>query len=131
MNNEIYEEFTHWLDDLLENADIPENASAWCFNLYEESVEDSVYAAQLIAADEFDENDDEWACSEVWSSEENIFCIELSDEPEKDWKSALKIFSGMAEEYIGEGKYADILASRPIGIGFVDGDLEILKNNER
>ncbi len=132
MNNEIYEEFTHWLDDLLENADVPESACAWCFNLYEESIEDSVYAIQLIAADEFDENDDEWACSEVWSSEENIFCIELSDESEKDWKAALKIFSGMAEEYIRDGKFRNMLAdSKAVGIGFVDGDLEILKNNER
>jgi len=130
MNNEIYEEFAHWLDDLLENATIPEYACAWGFNLYEESREDSVYAIQLIASDTFDEDDPDWACEECWSSEEDIFCIELSDEAEKDWKAALRIFSEMAADYFENGRYADILTAKPVGIGFVDGDVEIITKGE-
>lgn len=50
----IYEEFAHWLDDLLENNEMPESTQAYCFNLYEESDEDHIYGVQLVAAGEFD-----------------------------------------------------------------------------
>lgn len=123
---DLYIEFEKWIDDILENNDMPEETAAYCFNLYEESVEDSVYGVQLIAADTFDEEDGDWACEECWSSEENIFCVELSDEENKDWKAALGLISGWAKEYLAHGKNADILTSKPIGIGFVDGDLELL-----
>lgn len=123
---DLYMEFEKWIDDILENNDMPEETAAYCFNLYEESVEDSVYGVQLIAADTFDEGDGDWACEECWSSEENIFCVELSDEENKDWKAALKLISGWAKEYLAHGKNADILTAKPIGIGFVDGDLELL-----
>lgn len=106
---------------------MPEKTAAFCFNLYEESVEDSVYSAQLVACDKFDESDSDWACEECWSSEEDIFCIELSDETEKDRKAAQQIFTDMAVDYLTEGKYGKILSSKEaVGIGFVDGDIELL-----
>ncbi|MBQ3140156.1 MAG: hypothetical protein IJB68_11725 [Ruminococcus sp.] len=123
---DIYSEFVNWLDNILENNDMPDETVSFCFNLYEESVEDSVYAVQLVACEAFDENDPDWACEECWSSEEDIFCVELSDEAEKDWKAAQKLITGWAEEYLERGKYASILTSKPVGIGFVDGDLEII-----
>ncbi|MBR3901876.1 MAG: hypothetical protein IKJ60_10090, partial [Ruminococcus sp.] len=112
--------------NILENNDMPDETVSFCFNLYEESVEDSVYAVQLVACEAFDENDPDWACEECWSSEEDIFCVELSDEAEKDWKAAQKLITGWAEEYLERGKYASILTSKPVGIGFVDGDVEII-----
>ena len=123
---DIYVEFVNWLDNILENNDMPDETVSFCFNLYEESVEDSVYAVQLVACEAFDENDPDWACEECWSSEEDIFCVELSDETEKDWKAAQKLITGWAEEYLERGKYASILTSKPVGIGFVDGDVEII-----
>ena len=123
---EIYEAFVNWLDNILENNDMPDETVSFCFNLYEESTEDSVYAVQLVACEAFDENDPDWACEECWSSEEDIFCVELSDESEKDWKAAQKLITGWVKEYLGNGKYADILTSKPVGIGFVDGDLELI-----
>lgn len=129
---EIYSEFEKWLDDLLENNDMPENTVAYCFNLYEESIEDCVYGIQLIASDEFDPEDGEWACSEVWSSEEDVFCIDISDEDEKDWKRALKLFTEMAVQYLESGKYRNILLdSKGIGIGFVDGELDLIFKAEK
>lgn len=126
MQLQLYEAFVNWLDNILENNDMPDETVSFCFNLYEESVEDSVYAVQLVACEAFDENDPDWACEECWSSEEDIFCVELSDEVEKDWKAAQKLITGWAEEYLERGKYASILTSKPVGIGFVDGDVEII-----
>ncbi|MDE5936217.1 MAG: hypothetical protein K2G83_02290 [Ruminococcus sp.] len=122
--NEIYTEFKKWIDILLENNKMPENALAFCFNLYEESIEDSVYSVQLVACDKFDENDPDWACEEVWSSEEDIFCIELSDEQEKDWNAVQTLIKSWIQEYM---KNCEILSSKPVGIGFIDGELELIE----
>ena len=125
----IYEEFAHWLDDLLENNDMPEETKAFCFNLYEESDEDHIYGAQLIAAGEFDPDDKEgeWACEEVWSCGENIFTVDTSDEDDTGWNHALELFKEMAEEYMKNGKYSEILkGAKGAAIGFVDGELELL-----
>ncbi|MDO4864444.1 MAG: hypothetical protein Q4A05_09770 [Ruminococcus sp.] len=125
----IYEEFAHWLDDLLENNDMPENTAAFCFNLYEESDEEHLYAAQLIAAGEFDPDDEagDWACEEVWSCEENVFTVDTSDEDDTGWKHAQELFCEMIEEYLSSGKYGRILKdSKGVAAGFVDGELQLL-----
>lgn len=131
INTEVYEHFEAWLDNLLENNDMPENTEAFNFNLYEDRADDSsdekVYGIQLIAADDFDSDDDSWACYEVWTSEEDVFYISLSDEEDQSSEHAQEIYIELVAEYLENGKYADILASKPIGIGFVDGDLEIIK----
>jgi hypothetical protein len=125
----IYEEFAHWLDDLLENNEMSESTQAYCFNLYEESDEDHIYGVQLVAAGEFDPEDKEgeWACEEVWSSGENIFTVDTSDEEDTGWSHAQELFREMAEEYLRNGKYADVIkGAKGIAMGFVDGDLEII-----
>ena len=133
INTEVYEHFESWLDNLLENNDMPEKTEAFNFNLYEDRADDSsdekVYGIQLIAAEKFDPDDEEgeWACYEIWSSEEDIFYIDLSDEEDQSGEHAQEIYIEIIREYLGNGKYADILTSKPIGIGFVDGDLEIIR----
>lgn len=132
MQTEIYLEFEKWLDNLLENNDIPDETAAFNFNLYEESAENSIYSIQIIAADNFDENDSDWACCEVWSSEEDIFCIELSDENDSSRNAAEKLITEMCEEYLESGKYREILlGTKAVGLGFVDGDLDIIYRAER
>jgi hypothetical protein len=125
----IYEEFAHWLDDILENNDMPAETKAFCFNLYEESAEDHVYGVQLIAAGEFDPEDKEgeWACEEIWSCEENIFTVDTSDEEDTGREHAQVLIREMVEEYLGGGKYRDILNNaQGTAIGFVDGDLDVI-----
>ncbi|MBR4627835.1 MAG: hypothetical protein IKO47_09080 [Ruminococcus sp.] len=129
----IYEEFARWLDELLENNDMPDDAKAFCFNLYEESEEEHIYAVQLIAAGEFDPDDKggDWACEEVWSSEEDIFTVDTSDEEDTGWKHAQDLYAEMVREYLSGGKYSRILtAAQGIAIGFVDGELELLYRAE-
>lgn len=127
---EIYLEFEKWLDNLLENNEMPEDAIAFCFNFYDE--EDESYGIQLIASDEFDAEDGgEWACSEVWSSEEDIFYIDHSDEQDADYERGLEFMGGLIEEYLENGKYKDILLdAKAVAMGFVDGDLELVYTEE-
>ncbi|MDE6102614.1 MAG: hypothetical protein K2F73_06530 [Ruminococcus sp.] len=127
-HTEIYSEFANWLDNLLENNDMPENTKAFNFNLYEEEEGEYIYGVQIIASDRFNADDDEWACCEIWSSEEDIFCVSTADEDEKGREQVQKFISEMISDYLGNGKYKDILInSKGIGIGFVDGELEYIK----
>lgn len=118
----MYEEIEEWLDSL-DLDDMPENIIAYNINLYEG---DETYDLQLIGSDEFDKDDPDWACSEVYSSEEEICYIEMTDEV-GDWENAQKQFAQCIKDYLEEGKYADVLkAAKAIGIGFVDGDIELV-----
>lgn len=127
-NTEIYIKFENWLDNLLENNDMPADTKAFNFNLYEESEGEYVYGVQIIASDRFDIDDDgDWACYEVWSSEENIFCVSAADEDDKSGQAFQKFISGIVVDYLENGKYKNILLnSKGIGIGFVDGEIDII-----
>lgn len=120
----MYSSFKEWLDNLLENNDLPESTKAFNFNLYDE--EGDVYGVQLIASDRFDPDDDEWACYEVWSTEEDVFFVDASDEDDKSPEAFEKFITDIVSDYIRMGKYGDILGFVPVGIGFVDGDLNII-----
>ena len=129
----IYEEFTAWLDDILENNDMPESTEAFCFNLYEESAEEHIYSIQLVAAAAFDSEDGEgdWACDEAWSSDENVFTVDISDEDQKDREHVHELFAEMVKEYAENGRYGSILSSaKGMALGFVDGDLDIIYKAE-
>lgn len=121
--SEIYKVFEKWLNLQLEN-DMPADTKAYCFNLYDENDERNIYSVQLVACNVFDEQDSDWACEEVWSSEEDIFAVEFSDEKEKDPQSAQKVIKSWVQEYMKDCK---ILSSKPVAIGFVDGELELIK----
>lgn len=127
---EIYKEFERWLDKLLTENKMPEETMAYNFNIYEETEGEKLYSVQLIAADEFDGENDDWACSEVWSSEEDLFFIDFSDETDAGWKRCLDVVSGFVKEYLASGTNARILlAHKAVGVGFIDGDIEIVYNS--
>ena len=118
---EIYKSFGKWLDGLLEKTDIPADTKAFNFNLYEE--EDNIYSIQLIASDRFDPTDDEWACYEIWTSEEDLFFVDTSDEDDRSREKFEEFATDMISDYL---KSNDVLNHKPVGIGFVDGDLNII-----
>ena len=131
---ELYESFSNWLDNLLENNEMPESTAAFNFNLYDEESEGLVYAMQLIASDRFDPDDEtgEWACYNIWSSEEDLFMLDFSDEEDQSFEHIQEIFTEFVNEYLENGKYKDILlGAKGIGIGHVDGDLDIIYKAEQ
>jgi len=128
--DKIYNAFSEWLDSLLEN-DMPDNTKAYNFNIYDELDEDGndiqTYGIQLIASDDFSEDDDDWACSEIYSSQEDIFYIDHSDEDNIDSDSGLEFICGLIREYFNKGKYSDKLSKvQAVGAGFIDGDIKII-----
>ena len=59
------EAFFEWLDLILK-ADFPNEIKAINFNLYEDT--ENKWSIELIGTSVFDENDDDWACCEVFST---------------------------------------------------------------
>ena len=59
------------------------------------------------------------------------FCVDTSDEDDTGWKKAMELISGLVSEYLESGLHRTILLNtEAVGIGFVDGDIEILRRAE-
>lgn len=113
-------EFFNWLDKVLSKK-LPDNIKAINFNLYEDV--DSRWSIELVGTSTFDENNSDWACSEVYTTRDNPYVLEK----ESDWKTIENLFTSFLRHYLASGKYSTILkAYCGIGIGFVDGDLSII-----
>lgn len=112
--------FFNWLDEILSKK-IPDNIIAINFNLYEDK--DNKWSIELVGTSTFDENNSDWVCCEVYSTRENPYILVK----ESDWKTINNLFVSFLKKYLDSGKYSNILKKYDgIGIGFVDGDLNII-----
>ena len=112
--------FKKWLSNQMEKIAF-EGIVAFNFNLYEEENEGS-FSAQLVGCSRFDENDEDWACSVVFSSDEDLYRFNSND-----WEDALNEFIETLKEYLQNNPNSELLKSgKHIAVGFVDGDLEII-----
>ncbi|MBO4637727.1 MAG: hypothetical protein J5685_11335 [Clostridiales bacterium] len=113
----MYEDFKEWLDNILKNG-LPEGGAAVNFNIYEEG--ENRWSLQFILASEYDNQDDDWACEEIFSSEEDIFEFEL----EGPWEQAQEKAIELIREYLQNGSKKDLLNGyTAVCTGFVDGAL--------
>ena len=113
---------SNWIDNML-NTDIPDNIVAFCFNLYEEG--DGNWSMELVGSDWFDLEDEDWACNEItdFESRKNLYEWEM----DCGWEDALAYMVNELTEYLANGKYSELLkSSTGVGVGFVDGNIEIL-----
>ncbi len=113
----------NWIDDILNSKALPDNIAAFCFNLYEEG--DGSWAMELVGTGRFDLQDEDWACNEItdFGSREYLYNWEM----ECEWEQALEYMVNELKQYLSSGKYAEVLKSKEgIGVGFVDGNIEIL-----
>lgn len=131
INDERYRLFSDWLDGLAQEIPGNEDTAAFNFNIYEYRYDEGrMYDIQLIASDYFEEDDPDWACSESYSSAENVCCIPRTEDI-KDWEQGLELASELVKRYLEEGSLADRLkSSQAVGVGFVDGDIEIVYKKE-
>ena len=118
----MYRKLSKWLNHALNQA-VSDEVKAFCFNLYDDG--NGKWSMELIGASSFDLDDPDWPCDEVtdFNTRENPFVWSSSS----NWDGALKEMMRTVREYLQAGKYANLLKSRSgVGIGFVDGDIEIL-----
>ncbi|MFR5870103.1 MAG: hypothetical protein ACLUFF_07545, partial [Acutalibacteraceae bacterium] len=68
--NEQKKDFFRWLDGICA-AGLPGTIQAVNFNLYED--EHDAWSVEMIGAPSFEEDNDDWACEEVFSTRETPF----------------------------------------------------------
>ena len=110
------EEIRHWIQQINDETILPSDIVAFNFGLFES---EEGYCIYLTGSKFYDESDDDWACDEVFTTRDQPFVIEC----ESDWELVETFFISLVNEYLSSGKLKEYQA---IGIGFVDGDLQIL-----
>ncbi|MBQ6843066.1 MAG: hypothetical protein IJO60_00340 [Agathobacter sp.] len=120
----MYERFAEWLDIVLD-TDLPKDVLAFCFNLYEE--EYNTWSVELIGSSEFDEEDADWACNEVFDSRE----YPCRWQEEAEWEDIHNKIETFIRQYLFTGRFSEVLKSyQAVAMGFVDGELTILYKSE-
>lgn len=121
------EQFSAWLDNALRDG-VPDSVKAFSFNLDEPaSINDVKFGVELIGASEFDEDDPDWACEEVWEPVQRRLNIPLSFSGES-WEACMAAVRSLIQATLdADGAAAQVLKSRQaVAVGFVDGDLQVI-----
>lgn len=116
--------FREWANKSLAEK-IPANVKAFSFNLYETGVD---FGIELIGAGSFDVNDPDWATDEVFEPSQRRLEIPVSFSGET-WEQCLENMRKLVFSYLNSNEPgAKVLnQGQGVGIGFVDGDLRLLK----
>lgn len=119
-NKNIYDGFEEWLNSCL-SEELPEGIAAVNFNLYEDG--NNKWSAEIVGTESFDEEDDDWACDEIFDTRENPYAITCKG----NWEDVLNIFKQCIQNYMEKGEYAEKLKKyEAVALGFTDGDLDII-----
>jgi len=127
MNIEFEQHFASWLDESL-GQDIPDTVEAFCFNLWEPAGQPGVeFAIELIGTGACDEDDPDWPCDEVWEPVPRTILIPI-DYSGDEWQSCRHKLKALVLKHLETESPAiqKLKSSQGIGIGFVDGDLEVI-----
>lgn len=120
--NDMFKQISDWIDNTLIN-NFMDNIVAIAFNLYDDG--NNTWSLEMVGTSEFDIDDSDWACNELsdFGTRDNPFVWNA----ESSWEDILQSVSTILKKYLEEGKNADRLKMlEGIGVGFVDGDIEIL-----
>ena len=116
--------FYKWVNESLSKK-LPEGIEGFSFNLIENSGDFSV---ELVGTASFDEDDQDWACDEIFEPNKRSISI-----PEKysglQWESCLDNMQTLLISYMKSNEKGALVlqCAQGIGIGFVDGDLIVVK----
>jgi len=112
-----------WVNESLANG-LPLKVKAFSFNLYETGVN---FGIELVGTSEFDEEDADWACEEVFEPKQRQIDIPLSYSGET-WQQCLEKMKSLMLVYLETNELGAVVLKQAqgVGIGFVDGDLELL-----
>jgi len=111
--------FNEWLDGVLKQFN--SDAKAFNFNIYENKKD---FSTELVATASFDEDDEDWACDEIYASRNDNNEFHFNAE---DWEKALEFIQKSVTGYLDNGTYSTKLKNAlGVACGFVDGDLTII-----
>ncbi len=119
--------FRNWLRASLSDG-VPEDVVGFAFNLFEPGDDpDAKFAVELVGTEEFALHNPDWPCEEIWEPETRGLHVPL-DYCGDQWEDCLDRLRALLKEVlVGDSVAAQTLRSvKGVGIGFVDGDLEIV-----
>lgn len=118
----MYKFIEKWLNGILEQ-EIPPSVVGLSFNLYEDG--EYNWTMELVGTESFDLEDNDWCCEEIFDF--GTRAVPLSWKEKKAWNEILDKMKKNIKKYLDKGKYSYVLKKyQGVGIGFVDGDVEIL-----
>lgn len=111
----------NWIRESI-NQNIPKNVKALSFNLFECS--SNYFSIELIGTSYFDKHNSDWACDEIWEPESRSMSENFTANNCQDCLKKIKtILIPLIQKEMNVPKNAHIIA---VGVGFVDGDLDII-----
>ena len=130
----VENDFHSWLEKVL-SIDLPKETIGYAINLYESS---DCYEAELVCTPDFDPEDEDWACDDIFMSDKYKFPFDVifkewepSSEELGAWEEMLEGIVISLKRYIsGNTSGAEILmAAKGVGIGFHDASIVLVVNN--
>ena len=118
------EEFNSWIDAALA-SEVPKTVVAYSFNLFELGPQEAKYGIELIGSDEFDTDNSDWACNEVWEADQIFIPRAFAN---GEWEECLDDVRGLLTNILSKSSATatKLKEARAVAIGFVDGDLELI-----
>ena len=115
-------DFIKWLDGQL-SEDLPSQVIAFNINIYE-----SPFCIELVGSNEFDQNDDDWACNEDWVPQNRTTTVSGSIYG-SSWSEAQDNILNMAKSYLRSGSVNayKLASAKAFAVGFVDGNLNYVE----
>lgn len=115
--------FKNWINESL-SCDLPSTVGAFCFNLFETGID---FGIELVGCPSYDENDPDWACDEIFEAKQRSIDIPLAYSGE-NWEECLEKMKELTVSFMCSNEPGAKVLNKAgaVGIGFVDGDLEIL-----
>jgi len=112
-----------WINESLVNG-FPSKVKAFSFNLYERSTN---FGFELVGTSEFDEEDADWVCEEVFEPKQRQIDIPVSYSG-KSWQQCLEKMKSLVLSYLETDEPGAVVLKQAqgVGIGFVDGDMDLL-----
>ncbi|RJG35874.1 hypothetical protein [Motilimonas pumila] len=116
------EDFISWIDMQL-NESIPNEIIAFNINIYE-----SPFNIEIVGSNEFDLEDEGWACNEDWIPENRFISVSNSLFG-NSWESAQENIVSMAKQYLNANSenVVKLQQAQGFAVGFVDGNLTYVK----
>ncbi len=120
------EELNHWIDAALA-SEVPKTVIAYSFNLFELDPQEAKYGIELIGSEEFDADNSDWACNDVWTADPSSIHIPKAF-ANGAWEECLDDVRGLLTNILSNASATatKLKEARGVAIGFVDGDLELI-----
>ena len=124
-DSEVFEvQFANWLERITENEKPPDSLVAFNIGLFETK---EGYAAYLISASSYSEEDEDWACNEIFTPKERYFYFPTAFARKVKWEQAQEVVVKSVKEFLDNHPDSFLVKTEVVTVGFDDGDLVRVK----